>query len=179
MSEKYEWKRCDTHDPNRCQATSETHGQCPFLAVPESKFCPRHGGNKALEAARKENARLYLSAQWQARIGAFAEHPKARSLKEELGILRMLLENKLNLAKDNTQLEIMSGGIQQACQTIEKLAKTCHAIEKDYGKFLDITQARELANNLVTIIASHIDDPEKLQIISDELMTLFEQAATA
>ena len=79
-------------DPDRCQANGG-QGQCPFKRVPPSIYCTRHqmGG---IENA--ENIKTYRLAQWTARTKDFVNDGEIKSLRAEIGIARMTLENILN-----------------------------------------------------------------------------------
>lgn len=170
-------------DPNRCQATGGA-GQCPYLAIgtydPASKiwtgpkYCARHGGHRVLKNEDKESQRMYMAALWKDRIGYQADHPKYKSLREEMGILRMTLERRLDFCKDDSQLMMYSGQITELVREIGKLAKTAHAIERDMGHLLDKSQAEAWIQELVGIIGNYITDPGDLQNISEDMIASLE-----
>src|SRR6266576_3698583 len=89
-------------DPNRCQAVFN-EGQCRNKAI-FNGMCQMHGANIHLTQERKKEARLYLSAMWKDRIGDQANHPKLKTLCEEVGILRMTLDKTLDSCKDDKEL---------------------------------------------------------------------------
>lgn len=169
------FQRVEPDDPNRCQAVGGD-GQCPFRALGSrrdaasqwegSKFCARHTGY-GNRARTDESKRLYLAAVWAAKIGNQADHPKVKSLREEMGILRMMLNEKLESIHDQQQLLMNAGAIVEMTREIGKLAGTAHKIEKDMGQLLDKTQAEAWVTDIVEIISRFISDPDTLMAISE------------
>lgn len=169
-------------DPNRCQSRGG-QGQCPFRAIGTRqsdntwdgpKYCPRHGGNIKFLAERA-SLRLYLSAKWQERIGFQADHPKVKSLREELGILRITLDSKLNSCRDDLDLAMQAGGITELAREIGKLAKTAHGIESSMATLLDKNQAKEWVIELLDIIGRYISDSDVLQMLSEDMLESLER----
>lgn len=176
--------RCEPDDPNRCQGVG-TNGQCPFKAVGTrvdgaspwvgSAYCPRHGANAQEQIKVKESHRIYLSALWKDRIGAQADNPKVKSLREEMGILRMMVNEKLDSMQDRTQLLLHCGQVTEMVREIGKLAKTAHHIEKDMGQLLDKTQAEAWVQELLGIIGQFVDDGDVLVALSEEMVSSLER----
>lgn len=186
MSENV-FTRVEADDPSRCQATGQ-HGQCPYRAVGSreaegepwigSKYCPRHGGNKQSEGEKKQRSQMYLAALWQDKIGRQAYHPQYKSLREEMGILRMTLENRLGACKTDQDLLMYSGQITELVREIGKLAKVAHGIEKDLGHLLDKAQAEAWVQEIVGIISAFVSSPDDLQKISEDLIASLEARTT-
>lgn len=175
--------RCAPDDPSRCQGVGK-FGQCPFLAIGTRangaapwdgiKYCHRHQGASHIKERNKE-ARTYLVAKYQERIGFKATDPKIKSLREEMGILRMLLETKLNAVTDDTELLMQSGQISNLVQNIGQLIKVAHHIEKDMNILLDKSQAEQWVGELGEIIGRYIEDPEILSMISEDMIESLER----
>lgn len=160
--------RCAPDAPNRCQG-SYTHGQCPYTAVDGSKYCPMHGGHAALKAAEAQRKRLYNLAKWQDRIGEHADHPQAKSLREEIGILRILLEGVMGMCKDQNDLLMYSNKISDLTMKLEKLVSSCHRLEEKTGMLLDKHAALRIATQVVNIIGMHVEDPDVLESIGIQI----------
>ena len=160
---------CEPDDPNRCQGPSATLGQCPFFAEPGQKYCLRHAGSsiKAQETKRTNQYRLQV---WQQRLEEFAENENVKSLRDEIGILRLLMEEILNKCSDSTQLLIYSSKISDLAIRIEKLVSSCHRLEAKMGMLLDKSAALSLAGQIVTIIGQHVTDPEIIDSISNGII---------
>lgn len=184
MYDQDKWEKIKDGDPNQCQATT-AQGQCPFRAVGTlnqqtgiwdgAKYCPRHGGNSGDAKQAKSEHRQYLSAMWQERIGFQADHPKIKSLREEIGILRMTLESKLNLCRDETELQMRAQSITELVREISKVVKTCHVLDRDMNTLLDKTQALEWVQELVTLIAQYVPEESTLADISKAMIDSLER----
>lgn len=178
-------QRVADDDPNRCQAVHASL-QCPFKATGTRfqtitngepawawngpMYCPRHGGTTQKTQESTQNIRMYLAARWQEKIGQQAYHPKYKSLREEMGILRMTLERRLDACSDDQSLLLYSGQITELVREIGKLAKVAHVIEKDMGHLLDKTQAEAWVQELLGIIGNYLPDPEILQFLSQDII---------
>lgn len=156
-------------DPDRCQGIVKS-GQCPFKRVPPSKFCRMHGANHGLENAQKEEIRNYQLAKWQAKMIDKAENPKVKSLREEIGILRMTLETVIQRCKDDEELLMFSNKISDLVMKIEKVVASCHRLETSTGQLLDRTLALNFASQIVNIVSEIIPDPEIIDTISGRLL---------
>lgn len=170
--------RVNDDDPNRCQAVHAAF-QCPFRAVGDfdsenqrwigPKYCPRHGGTMQATMAKREEKRLYLSAKWQEQIGEQVDHPKIKSLAEEIGIIRMTLQAKLNLIQDDKELVMHSSGIIGLVNSVKDLVKTWQHIQERSGEVLDRTTMNIFVQELLTILTRYIDDPEVLQMVGEDI----------
>ncbi len=169
------FQRVAPDDPNRCQA-SGANGQCPFRATGTRKnanspwegpsFCIRHEGGTKI-TARIESKRIYLASIWAAKIGEQANHPKIKSLREEMGVLRMMLNEKLSSLHDQQELLISSSAIVELSREIGKLAAIAHKIERDMGQFLDKTVAEAWVTDIIEIIGKFTDDSDILKAIAE------------
>ena len=92
--------------PNRCQNTGRT-GQCFYAATESTSFCPMHAGT-AQDAIDKGKLRNYQFQRYKQRIDEKADSEVIKSLREEIGILRMVMEEIVNRCKDDTELLIYS-----------------------------------------------------------------------
>lgn len=155
-------------DPSRCQAIFK-NGQCQFKSQDGSKYCAMHGGNKAGEVHNKLITRQYRLAQWQARVGEFAEHDSVKTLREEIGIARLLLENLVTQCQGPNDLLLYSSKIGEMVSRIEKLVQTCDRLETRMGMLLDKAGALHLASQMVEIITTHIEDEEIINQIATEI----------
>lgn len=163
-------KRCDEDDPNRCQA-SNANLQCPFLAEPGSKYCGRHSGSTVQVIQEQQRARQYRLQVWQQRLDEFTESPDVKSIRDEIGILRLVLENVLNKASDDHALLMYSAQISDLCVKIEKLVSSCNRLEVNMGMLLDKSAALNLAGQIVEIIGRHVAEPEVIDSISNDIIS--------
>lgn len=159
-------------DPTRCQCVIKTRGQCKNKAVEGSQFCMSHGGNSAVAAQQKENIRQYKLAKWSTRMNEFADQPGIKSLRDEIAILRLMLEERLNMCQDSHELLLQSHAISDIVVKIEKLVSSCHRLEGSMGQLLDKQAILHFATNVVDIISNNIEDEQLLNSIADEIIGL-------
>jgi trehalose-6-phosphatase len=160
---------CEPDDPARCQHGGR-HQQCPFLSHPPSLYCSRHGAVQDANRQEKANIRNYRLAKWQARMEEFADSPQVKSLREEIAILRMCLEETLNKCKDAEELFIMSHKISDLVVKVEKLVVSCHKLESATGQLLDKSAALTFAGQIVMIIGNHVKDEIVLDTMTDQIL---------
>jgi hypothetical protein len=161
--------KCEPDDPNRCQSNVQT-GQCPYKALPDTKYCIRHGGQVGQKKNEIAAMNGYRLAKWQTRVDQFAEHDQVKSLRAEIGITRMLLEEVINKCETSDQLLMFSGKIADLVTRVEKLVSSCHRIEASTGMLLDKSAALHLASVIVEIISRHVTEDDSIDTIAQEIM---------
>jgi len=158
-------------DPERCQGMVKDN-QCILKKVEGSRFCAAHGGNKALVAESKAAASRFRLTKWQAQVERFRSDSDLKSLRDEIGILRVLLEERLNHCQTNLDLILHSGPISDLVVKIEKLVKSCHEIDKDFENLLDKTQVIQIAEQIISVISEEITDAGIMNAIQAKLLKL-------
>ena len=152
-----QWERVkEPDDPRRCQA-STGNGQCLNVAMVNSKNCAAHGGNFDQIRARKAETRIYNLNKYRQRLTDHADNDNIKSLREEIGILRILIEEKINRCKDDFDLALQAGPISDLVMKTEKLVTSCNKSEMHLGSMLDKTQALQLGSEIVDIVAKALD----------------------
>lgn len=167
------WEAADENDPNRCLGQDKHLGQCRYKAVPGSKYCPRHKGDLAIRAQEKENLRQYKIGIYEQRYKEFATDPEIKSLRQEIGITRMLLEELFKRCQgDNPNtLLVHLPRIDQTTERIRKLVESCHRMEEKLAVSLDRAVVLQIAETIVVIVNKHVDDPQLLETLSGEIFT--------
>lgn len=160
--------RTEADDPRRCQAIF-TNGQCPYKAAEDSTMCPMHGGNKKRDSMAQASLRNYSLGQWQSRVEDFATNPQIKNLREEIGILRIMLERIILSCNDQVSLIMYSGKISEMVMKIEKLVVTCHRLESSLGMMIDKLAAQQLSDEIVSIISEFVVDPNVVTQIADRI----------
>lgn len=165
-------KKCaNPADPNRCQAVRGGDGdQCMNLANPPSTFCMAHGGNKAANAAEKGEVRNYRLSKWKARIHGHADSAVIKSLREEIGILRIIMEERLSKCETGNDFILYASAIQDTVMKIEHLVTSCHKLEDKLKVVVDRAQLLQFATMVINIVASKVTDETILEQISDEIL---------
>jgi len=158
------------NDPTRCQFE-----HCVFKSVEGTERCPKHGGANIALSNEKQSIRTYRLSKFQARLEEFANDPNVKSLREEIGILRILMEEKFNSIATDLDLIAQAGGISDLCMKIEKLVSSCQRIEKSMGQYLDKNQVTQLGTETVQVIAENIKDPDVIEAITDGIITIMKR----
>lgn len=176
MDNKFE--RVAENSPERCEATTGI-GQCPYKVSAPSKFCPMHGGHLAVDKHKAESLRMLRLSKWQGRMSEFADHDKVKSLREEIGILRIMLEETVNRCGDQVELIMNSGKIADLVMKIEKLVTSCHKLESNLGLMLDKQAAMQLSGEIVDIIGRHISDESIISKIANDIGAALSRAGNS
>lgn len=99
---------------------------------------------------------LQIQTRWSKDLGTFLTTERVISIRGEIGVLRMILEERLNASITEYDLVINSPQILDNIQDIEKLVLACHRLEASQGILLNTTQAQAFASELITIIGNHV-----------------------
>lgn len=162
--------RCEPDDPHRCQAGEAKGGQCMNLAMRDgdkwAKNCSFHGGVDDLQRQRETSKNMYRLAKFGQRVGEFSNHSAVKGLRDEIGILRMILEERLNRCQDNDELLLQSNVISDLVTKIERVVTSCHKLEASMGQMLDKNQIIQFAEAMINVVASEIQDPDALSRIA-------------
>lgn len=167
MAEAKDYQRVSHLDhPNRC-ASNAAGNQCLQYAQPGSLYCGLHGGPAVGRAA--ERVRNYRLAKWQGRNEEFADNEQVKSLREEIGILRIILEEQMTRCRDASELLLYSNKIADLVMKIEKVVSACHRLEAATGMLLDKAAVLNITNVIIDVIARHVHDDAILEKIANEI----------
>ncbi len=157
-------------DPRRCQQVTG-HGQCLIIAQTGSPYCLAHstGFESRQEKALIRNLRL---TKWKSQVEEMADNPQVKSLREEIGVLRVILQETMNRCETANDLIMFSNKLSDIVIKIEKLVVSCHRLEEKTGALLDKSAALQLGAAFVDVIAKEITDEAILDRISDSIMKL-------
>jgi hypothetical protein len=169
VDNKFERWDVKVHHPReRCEATVKT-GQCPYKSANGTNHCVMHGANSGVQSKQVEAARNYRLMRWQNRVGELSESQNIKSLREEVGILRMILEEMLNQCETSLDLLLYSQKMSDLVMKIERLVVSCDKLENRMGLLLDKSSVLQLAATYVQIINNYVPDPEIIESISAEM----------
>lgn len=170
-------EKVSPEDPNRCQGVIGKGGQCDYRAEPESKYCIRHGGNKAGFAKDRQRLHDYRLQKWQERLNEFAASEVVTSLRGEVGVLRIMLEETLNMCQSPQDLHLYSSRIQDLVMKIDKVVNSIAKLDARAGNLLDKSGCLILAGQIVEIIGKYVKDGKQIDAISEELIDLVARLA--
>lgn len=166
------WERVkDPDDPQRCQNNLQGRAQCNNKASEGSKFCPAHGGHRARMTKEKDSMRNYRLNTFKQRVSEFSDSDHINSLRDEVGLLRLLIEEKINRCEDTGELLLVSGPLSDLIMKCASLVEKCHKLEFKLGELLDKSKVVQIAQTIVEVISRHIDDEDILEKISEEIST--------
>ena len=175
MEDKTAITRVDRDDhPHRCQHVNNV-GQCHNLAVELrdgagwSEKCLVHGGNASLIAQDKAGLKNYRLTKYQQRLGELRSNAFIKDLRDELAILRMILEEKLNSVANPTDLILQSGNISDMVMKIERLVTSCQKLEDRLGVTIDKAKVIAIAEQIIAIISLHEKDTTVLEAIANDI----------
>lgn len=163
------FKIVEPDSPDRCQANTAT-GQCIYEHAPFSQYCARHSGHAGQKAEDAKNLKMYRLGKWQNRMAEFADDPKVKGLREEIGVLRIVLEEVMQMIKTPSEILLYASKISDIVTKIEKLVTSCHRIEASTGMLLDKGAAIQLAATMVEIISRYVTDETAVDNISNEII---------
>lgn len=165
-------RKVSEDSPDRCQAVAGGSGQCNNVKVPGCEVCIIHGGWHQQQENLENEKRNYRLTRFRARVNQFADHAQVKSLREEVGIARLQLEELMNTCKDSTDLLMYSERIAKLVAQIQGLVLSCQRLEEKSGNLLDKTQLFVICEGIVKIIGDHVADPDTLDIISTKIMEM-------
>lgn len=151
---------------------------CTVQALPGSDYCPAHGGHAGHQAAMAEERRIYRIQRHQERLGQFIESPKARSFREEIAQLRVLLEIIWNSCETNDELVMKTPQIVQVTDKITSALLAVERLDREVGKTKTEEELAEFLDTVTDILSDHIEDPEVLANIAHDLTKVMNQNAT-
>jgi hypothetical protein len=151
-------------DPQRCKKVTPS-GQCEHRSLDGSDFCQIHGG--AL-AARASERRQYLldSVRHRERLQQFSEHSAVFSLKEEIGMSRLLIETRFNTLNDDEALVAAIPQLDKLMLTLSTLVDKAAKLEIQLGNVLTKDVVYALAQMFVTIVAEEVNQfPDHEEVV--------------
>lgn len=155
-------------DEERCTEEYK-HGPCPYAVVENSNKCRMHGGHIAANAFERKQVHEYRVGRWEKRIREFAQSDEIKSIRQELGVMRMLLEETLNFCKDADDLMLHSTKIIAMADEINKLVITCVKVEDRLGAVIDKSAVINLGDQILKVIKDHVP-PDKYELVAKTII---------
>lgn len=175
MASKFEV--CAEDDPKRCQSNIRT-GQCHYKAVEGSQYCLRHGGHVAEKQRSSENVSNYRLSVWQTRLNEMRNSEGIKSLRDEIGLSRIVIENIVNLCKTDNDLLMHHSKLNQSVLTMEKLITSCQRLEERNSYLLDKDQLFVIVDSITKIISEYVTDPDKMSEIGTKIYDTISRSAS-
>ena len=155
-------------DPRRCTSVT-AKGQCLLIKDEGSNYCRLHRG-AGVVAAPKRALNNYRIEKFNGRLAELVNSGGIKSLRDEIAILRMLIEERMNFCKDSHDLILASGPISDLATRLEKLVTSCHKLEGSMGELMDKQALMHFATRVVDIITEEIQNDILIERISDRII---------
>lgn len=176
FAEKMKSWNPDTDSPeSRCINVNPKVGQCTYQAVPGGTVCYMHGGNKTIQSQKQHSLNMYRLGQYQARVEQLSENDRIKSLRDEIGILRMLVEERFAILHTPTDIIMHTAMISDLIMKIERVVSTCHKLESSLGGLLDKQKVIEIASQILAIIRNHVNDANIIEAIASDMLRIFDE----
>jgi len=140
-----------------CEAKDKDGLRCTRPAIENSPFCAVHSPRKAEVPSMYQWAKNDYLRTLEDRVKQFKD-PRTFNLREEIGILRVVLERILNSVTDDPSLMLVSSEIQQTILTIERLLKTTHEMERQSGELMSRDEVRDITTSLLQIMVDVLEE---------------------
>ena len=120
----------------------------------------------------KESLRNYqlTIAKWRIKLNDKADAAGVKSLRDEIAILRICLEERLNRCENETDLILQSQAISYMVMNIERVVSSCHKLEGSMGHLLDKQAVLQFAQVVIGIITKVLSDEDQINLIADEIL---------
>ena len=146
MSIENKFERASGHlDPDRCLRGT---GQCPYKIVPGTNSCPRHGANKTINKAEKEKVRMYKIELFQNRLNEFSDSNDIRSLRDDISINRVLIEEIMKSCTAPADLLARSQQLSILTMNVTKMITAWTQLEERLGLRLSLEELAEVADDI-------------------------------
>ena len=168
----------DPADPRRCKGNTRD-GQCRNQAEPGSDLCAACGHDRSHEYERRQY--FLTKAEYRKRLAELSDHDDVKSLRDEIAIARMLIEERLNGIQGQGDLMAACGPLNQLLLTVERLVKSAHVLEQNLGLLMSKETAMRLASRLGEIVIEVLREEriEHYEDIADEIFHRFALCAKA
>lgn len=145
--------------------------------MPGTKFCASHGGGLATYHVKTAAERNYKLTKWHTRVGEFSDSASILDLSEEIGILRMTLEQTLESCKDTNALLMNRPQISMLADKIQTAVTACHKMATSMGALLPREKIIQITGEIIEVLSTELtNSPEVLRKISIRLKELLVNA---
>jgi hypothetical protein len=157
----------DLADSDRCMGACRD-GQCRNKAEHGDDYCCYHNG---VSTEREEKDGLYYltQARHRIRLAQLKDHEQVKSLREEIALARILVEDRWNQIKNESDLMAACPMLNALLLTLERLIKSSHVIEQNLGVLLAKPTVILLGQNIVNLLIQELKQIEGYEEIVDRI----------
>ncbi len=142
-------------------------GQCTEEALEQDKYCSLH----THVDPEKHQKRLYnlLKYKYRTRYEQIGDHEALRSLRDEVSIAKMMLEETLNAIQNDAEFLASRANLAQQLATVEKLVVSMVKMETSLGTLLAKPTLLKIAADIVRILLEKLQDVPNHELIIDTI----------
>ena len=150
----------------RCEFTYSA-GQCVEEAIDGCRYCSLH---THIDPERAQK-RLYnlLKFKYRTRYEEIGEHDALRSLRDEVAIAKMMLEESFNSIQNDSEFLASRADIAHQLATIEKLTASMLKMETSLGTLISKPTLLKLTSDIVKILLDKLRDIPNHEMLIDEI----------
>jgi hypothetical protein len=112
---------------------------------------------------------LLAKADDRARLDALSESPELKSLRDEIALVRMLVERRWNLIHTDNDLILAAPQLTNMMQTLERLVKTADVMDRNEGRLLARQAVIRIGQELVRIVMEELEEIPGYEEIVDRI----------
>lgn len=154
-------------DPRRCKGMSNG-SQCLFRAVEGGDYCTIHGGNTIELKNKKKEIYDLRKTRYLQEFRRMSENSFWRSNREEVGILRVILQELLQKCESQNDIYVNASKMSDIISKINKLLETSLKIDEKLKALISEEKMYEIAQLLVDAVFKIIEDPIKCTTIAEK-----------
>jgi len=114
----------------------------------------------------------YANEYLKDKVEKFLNDPNIKSIRDELALLRALLQNALDKVENEETLQEHSGTVQLLSEKVVSCAATLVRIEDGMNLNLNVIELQAVANQIVAIIKQEIQDPKVQEKLAKRISEL-------
>jgi len=124
------------------------------IAVEGAERCMVCAQTDLVEAGRKQY--LLTNPRFQVRLSQLSTADEIKSLRDEVAIARMLVEERLNKIESDQDLYASCGAINTLLLTIEKLVSRSHILEQNLGQLYHRSTIVQMMQAFVAVVDEEV-----------------------
>ena len=133
-----------------------------------------HGGGRHNAAIKNKELKNYRLTKFKQRAAELSNSSALSSLTDEVAILRILIEEKVNRCEDASDLLLSSGPLSDLIIKCSTLVEKCQRLENRLNNLLDRTRVTQFAQICVEIISNYVQENDMDQVSEEILKALGE-----
>ncbi len=167
-------------DYPQCMRIKRNGERCKKQVVKSKDLCSVHGGKAAIKHGMCSR---YTFGRLQESVDKFRNDPDLKSLKDEVALLRVLLQDNMtrfesalsNVGNDEDALASSAGMTDLIMKNVEGIRRAVMSlvqIEDGLNLRLDVTQVHAMVVQITTIVKHEVRDEETRERIVERLGSL-------